>query len=59
MAHNEEWANKDIHMINKTLKVMDNNQDKDISYMEDEGEQDIEIDDRSIEGNMVDNEDTL
>ena len=35
---------------------MDNNQDKDISYMEDEGEQDIDIDDKSIEANTVDNE---
>ena len=35
---------------------MGNYQDKDISDMEDEGEQDIDIDDKSIEANTVHNE---
>ena len=42
---------------NHSLEAMGNYQDKDISDKEDEGEQDIDIDDKSIETNMVDNED--
>ena len=56
MAHNEYRANIDLQKINKALKSMDANQDKDISDMEDEGKQDIDNDDKSIEANMVDNE---
>ena len=56
MAHNEDRANIDLQKMNNALKSMDANQDKDISDMEDEGEQDIDIDDKSIEANTVHNE---
>ena len=54
MAHNEDRANIDLQKMNKALKSMDANQDKDISDMEDEGEQDIEIDDKPTEANNED-----
>ena len=56
MAHNEEWVNSDLQKIRKAFEAMDSNKDKVMSDMENEGKQDIDNDDKSMEANKVDNE---
>ena len=53
-TYGQESGNRRPQNINRSLEAPDSDQDKDISDMEDEGEQDIEIDDKPTEANNED-----